>query len=219
MRYSAPILILVALAAVGCAGNKTVTGTAPSDGFPAPDKEFVWDVAARALQDSGMQPSSEMSSMQTWTLVTHWRFSPQPFSSQGFRQQATVKILDVPGRPGYYFTETQVKRQVNDNMKEPSKLTMAKWGDETRCAELENLINTRIEMYFLQAGLSENFRKRYGVADDTRRIDACDIDRTQQEQEQKPIYAGPRPTGTYGAEGGIPKPPDEFGRDPSSYGR
>lgn len=219
MRYSAPILILVAIALAACSTSKTVTGTAPSDGFPAPDKEFVWDVAARALQDSGMQPSTEMSSMQTWTLVTHWRQSPQPFSGQGFRQQATVKIYDVPGRPGYYYTETQVKRQINDNMEEPSKLTVARWGDETRCAELESLINRRIEMHFLQPGPSENFRQRYGVEQTSRRIDACDIDRTQERSRQQPAYAGPRPTGTYGAEGGIPKRPDEFGRDASSYGR
>ena len=131
--------------------------------------------------------------MQTWTLMTHWKFSPQPFSSQGYRQQATIKIVDVPGRPGYYYTETQVKRQVNDNMLQPSKLSMAKWGDESRCGELENLISRRIEMYFLQSGYSDNFCQRYGVPDDSRRIDCSEIDRNPQRPE--PQYAGPRPGG------------------------
>ena len=220
MRYSAPILLVcLVLALTGCQGTRTVSGTAPSDGFPAPDKEFVWDVAARALQEQGMQPDSESSSMKTWTIQTHWRFSPQPFSSQGFRQQAVVKIHDVPGKPGYFYTETQVKRQVNDNIKEPSRLTMAKWGDESRCAELEGLINRRIEMYFLPNEYSEDFCNRYGVQQNTRRIGCDEIDRTP--VKPQPQRAGPQPYGTTQGGDGLDnlRGGDQQSRNPSYYNR
>ena len=114
------LLLALALAAAGCSTPRA-TGAAASDGFPAPDKEFVFNAAATVLQQQGFAPDREGSSKQTWIVVTHWKNSPAPFSGKGYRERATVKVKDVPERPGYYFTETQVVRQQNNNITEPSR--------------------------------------------------------------------------------------------------
>jgi len=154
-------LVLLPLAA--CSGGGAATGTAPSDGFPAPSKDFVFNVSAEVLRKQGLSPSMEESSRQTWTVVTHWRNSPAPFSRQGYRERATVKIQDVPDRPGYYFTETQVVRQQNDNIKDPSNMVVADWSNEQRDGDRELAINRLIEMHFLPGEVSSEFRDRYGM--------------------------------------------------------
>lgn len=155
------LLLLLPLAA--CSSGGAATGTAPSDGFPAPSQEFVFNVAAEVLRKQGLSPSMEESSRQTWTVVTHWRNSPAPFSGEGFRERATVKVLPVPNRPGYYFTETQVVRQTNSNIKEPSNMLVADWTGEQRQADRELAINRLIEMQFLTGEVSSEFRDRYGM--------------------------------------------------------
>jgi len=159
---SLALLALLLPVAAGCSSSGA-TGELRSDGFRAPAKEFVFDVAADVLRKQGFSPSLESSSKETWTVVTHWDTSLQPFSGKGYRQRATVKVLDVPNRPGWYYTETQVVRQMNDNMLEPSNAMVAQWGNETRVDELEQVINRRIEMLFLPGDVSPQFRERYGM--------------------------------------------------------
>lgn len=159
-------LLALPLLGLGACQSGGATGELKSDGFPSPSKDFVFDVAADVLQKQGFSPSREGSSRQTWTIVTHWDTSLQPFSGQGYRQRATVKVLDVPNRPGWYYTETQVVRQPNDNMLDPSNAMVAKWGTETRVADLEGVINHRIELNFLPGEVSPKFRERYGMPDE-----------------------------------------------------
>lgn len=165
MRYLCVVLAAVALLLVpACqATKKKASGQIRGDGFPAPDKEFVWNIAAQALRDQGYTPDSTSSSQQTWTIVSHWKSQLAPFSSHGFRERAVVTIHDVSCKPDYYYTETQVIRQVNDNMTQPGELLCAEWGDQSRMVETENLINRRIEMYFLPGCVSDDFQQQYGV--------------------------------------------------------
>lgn len=160
------VLSLV-LSLAACSSEGKATGTAPSDGFPAPSKDYVFNVAADVLRKQGLSPSMEDSSRQTWMVATHWKNSPAPFSGRGYRQRATVKILDIPGRPGFYFTETQVVQQTNANMTDPSNMFVADWGDETRSGERELMINQRIEMQFLAGQVSGKFRQKYGMGAQT----------------------------------------------------
>jgi hypothetical protein len=198
MRYPAllPLVLLPLLLAplAGCQQSRA-TGTAPSDGFPAPDKEFVFNVAAQALGEQGFAPDRENSSKQTWTIVTHWKTSLQPFSGQGYRDRATVTIYDVPGNPGSYYTETQVARQVNNNMTQPGNPVVASWTGETRVEDLERVINGRIEMYFVQPGVSDRFRQRYGGTEgQSTRLPSDSFDRAPEAVEaETPAEAGPTP--------------------------
>lgn len=166
MKKTALILLAFALVlpVLGCSSSRA-TGTAPSDGFPAPDKEFVWTVAANTLMKEGLSPSREDSSKQTWTIMTHWDIQLQPFSGTGFRQRAMVTIHEVAGRPGYYHTQTQVVRQPNNNISEPHNIIRAEWGNEQRVTDLEEMINRRIEMHFLPGAVSPEFRRRYGMGE------------------------------------------------------
>ena len=163
MRTSVLASVLLTLLVAACSGSGAATGTAPSDGFPAPSKDFVFNVSAEVLRKHGLSPSLEDSSRQTWTVVTHWRNSPAPFSGQGYRERATVKVMDVPDRPGYYFTETQVVRQANNNIVEPSNMMAADWGPEQRHGGREVAINRQIEIHFLPGEVSTEFRDRYGM--------------------------------------------------------
>lgn len=173
MKHPASLLVVLALVVLlGACSSSRATGTVPSDGFPAPDKDYVWNVAAQVLSEAGMMPDRESSSKQTWTIVTHWKLSLQPFSGQGYRQRATVTIHDVPGRANYFHTKTQVVRQPNDNMIQPSNPIVADWGDEQRVGDMERLINGRIELRFLSGEVSPEFRQRHGMeARDPLRID------------------------------------------------
>lgn len=190
MRYAAlaPLVLFLALAA--CSQSRA-TGTAPSDGFPAPDKEFVWNVAANALETQGFAPDRESSSKQTWILVSHWKLSLQPFSGQGYRERATVYVYDVPNRPGYYFTETQVARQLNMNMTQPGNAVVANWQQEQREPDMESLINGRIEQYFLPGGVSDRFNERYGSGGSGGgRMPSDTIERSP-DRTSEPVYRSP----------------------------
>lgn len=164
-RLALLLSVLLVLPTLACSGSGAATGTAPSDGFPAPSQDFVFNVAAEVLRQQGLSPSMEDSSRQTWTVVTHWRMSPAPFSGQGFRERATVKVVDVPGYPGNYYTETQVVRQANMNIKAPSNMMVANWGNEERQGGREVAINRLIEIHFLTGDVSTGFRDRHGMAE------------------------------------------------------
>jgi len=140
------------------------SGVVTSAGFPAPDQEIVYHSALRALGEQGFSADLELSDAAAGTIVTRWKNSLQPFSGQGYRDQATVTIRPVAGRSGYYAVDTQVIRQFNDNMVQPSNLVTAEWKRDTRVSELEMLISRRIETYFLPGGLSSDFRQRHGLA-------------------------------------------------------
>jgi hypothetical protein len=188
------LLVALALPLAACSQGGA-TGTAPSDGFPAPDKEFVWNVAANVLEREGLAPDRESSSKQTWTIVSHWKLSLQPFSGQGYRDRATVTIHDVPGRPGHYYTETQVVRQLNMNMTQPGNPVVATWAQEQRSPDLEDLINGRIELTFLPGGVSPQFEQRYGTTGaGGGRIDAGTIQR--EPPPATPVYVPPCPLGS-----------------------
>lgn len=171
MRLSLPVLFLLVLAA--CTSSGTIRGDsflahedlsgAPSDGFPAPSKAAVWDAAMRAVREQGFVPDPNLSRKDLGRVESRWHLSLSPFSGQGHRDKVRILIREVPGREDYYRLDTNVIRQLNDNIAEPSNPIAAEWGEGKRRTPLENLINHRVEMMFLPADVSPEFRRKYGM--------------------------------------------------------
>lgn len=168
-----PLLVLfvlaVGFAATACQGSGDAsegdkTGIR-SDGFPAPGRQAVWDAAARVLREHQMVPDSDASSPEGGIVVSRWHVSLSPFSREGWREKATVRILQVPDRPGYWRTETNVSRQMNTNVSDPSNPLAAEWADGQRRPDVESLLNKRIELYFLPNDVSPVFRRHHGMPD------------------------------------------------------
>ena len=81
-------------------------------------------------------------------------------------QLDTVTITPLQGRTAYYTVDTQVVRQYNDNQTDPSNPVAAEWKRMERNTTLEQLINRRVEMAFVQGQVSTDFRQRYGLPSD-----------------------------------------------------
>ncbi len=173
MRSSLPSRTsLVSLAAclclllAGCqsGASEASKGAVRSDGFPAPGRDAVWEAAWQAFREQQLVVDEDESSAQAGVLVSRWRASLSPFSRDGFRDKATLRIHPVEGRPGYWRTETNVVRQVNEEMTDPGNPMVADWGGDTRNTSMETLINRRVEMNFLPDGVSDVFRRHHGMA-------------------------------------------------------
>lgn len=154
----------VALTAMGCqSGSQPDTRGIRSDGFPAPSREAVWEAAHQAMVEQRFIPDTEASARAQGVVASRWRNSLTSFSREGFREKATIRVHPVEGRSGYFRTESNVTRQQNNNIEDPSNPIKADWGDPTRNALAENLMNRRVEMFFLPSGPSAQFRKEYGL--------------------------------------------------------
>jgi hypothetical protein len=168
--------LLTALLALSACQSGPPKGETASDGFPAPDRELVFEAALDAMRAQGFTPDRDATSETTGVIVSRWKLSLQPFSSQGYRDQATIQIYDVPNRPGYYNVRSKVVREHNGNMTQPGNPIVAKWGDAERVAEVEQILNQRVELAFLPGGESSEWRNRYGMPEaPDPRIDAGQI--------------------------------------------
>jgi hypothetical protein len=156
-------LLLPLLVGLAACQSGAAPGSQRTDGFPAPDKQVVYDVAARTLQTQGFTVDRDASSDQSGHLETRWLESLQPFSMMGYRDRATVDIREVPGHRDYYVVETRVIRQRNKDQVQPGNPIAADWGEEERVEDMESLITGRIQHYFVPSDVSDKFRQRYGV--------------------------------------------------------
>ncbi len=145
-----------------------------SDGFPAPSKELVYRAALNTMRQSGFVPDASESSISSGFATSRWNTSLQPFAGAGRRDRATIRILDVPGREGFYRVETNVTREFNMNVTEPSNPIAAQWKNAERVDDLENLMTRKIEMQFLSLGPSSEFRNKYDLPSDKRRLEGLD---------------------------------------------
>lgn len=166
---TATILFLLALGGCQTGGAGEPARGQPgqaSDGFPAPSKEAVYEVALASLRGQGFVPDPEFSDPVAGRLESRWKVSLQPFAGSGRRDRASVRIDEVKARPGTYRVDTNVTRQNNDNISQPGSLGAAEWSSAYRVPELELLINRRIEYYFLGPAVSDQFRSNYGMGAD-----------------------------------------------------
>lgn len=168
MRFLVPLLIL-GLAACTPLGQTSAdsflaredkTGTA-SDGFPAPSQDSVYDAGMRVLRQQGYIPDPSLCARDAGAITTRWKISLSPFAGTGYREKVTMRIKPVRGRANYYEIDTNVIKQMNDNIAEPSNPIAAKWVEGKRNTTMEHLINRRVEMYFLPSDVSPEFRKKY----------------------------------------------------------
>ncbi len=157
------LFAVVLLCLPACQSNQADTRGLVGDGFPAPSKEMVYQAAVRAVQRQGFSIDPSASSVQGGVVESVWYTSMQPFAGKGYRDKITVRIQDVPERASYYRVETNVTRETNTNLAEPSNIMMAEWDDPTRVSVMENLITRTIEMEFLSGEPSDKFRRRYDL--------------------------------------------------------
>ena len=160
-------LLLVSLTAcTGMMGAKAGSyfdrgggGTASSDGFPAPSLIAVWQASMQVVKERGFVPDPEYSDSISGKVVSRWKTSMQPMAGTGFREKVDLAVLAVKGKPSYFRIETNVTKQMNDNMTNPSSRTQAEWRAGTRDQGMERLLNNTIEMMFLPSDVSPQFRR------------------------------------------------------------
>ena len=158
---AAAISIALVAPCLACSSvDKTGIGTR---GFYSPSFDTVWDVAEKALQEEGFAPDREASSKETKTLVSRYQVSLHPFYGRGYREQATVTIHQGTKDANRWSVEVNVLREVNSEMKQPTKAVLADWEDGTRNSQKESLIARRIEMFFIPHDVSPEFRAQYGM--------------------------------------------------------
>jgi hypothetical protein len=134
-----------------------------SDGFPAPSRDAVYYAAMTAVREQGFVPDPNLSKRELGRIESRWHLSLSPFSGQGHRDKVRIRVLPVQDRPDFYRLDTNVIRQMNDNIAEPSNPIAAEWGEGKRRTDLETLINHRVELKFLPADVSPEFRRKYGM--------------------------------------------------------
>lgn len=157
-------LLLAALSIVllpACQSGGGAAAGRPSDGFPAPNKTSVYEVALQAVREQGFTVDPAVSAPDAGRIETRWKISLQPFAGMGRRDKVIVRIEEVPGHVGYYRVDTSVQRQSNENLAQPDVLAAAEWADPEPVPDLEQLINGRIEFYFLGPQASSEFQTRY----------------------------------------------------------
>jgi hypothetical protein len=161
MRRLAASFAVLAAALAACS-SVDKTGIA-SRGFYSPDFDTVWEVAEREMQREGFVPDRTASSKENKTMVSRWAMSLQPFSSRGYREQATLTFREVPNAPKRYTVEVNVLRELNSQITQPGNPIVAEWEDGVRVYEKEALIARRIETFFIPKDVSPEFRARYGM--------------------------------------------------------
>lgn len=160
-----------------------------SDGFPAPGQESVYRAAMKAVIESGFVPDYDESSERVGIITTRWNVQLQPFAGGGRRDKATVKITEVDQHDSYFRVETNVIREQNVNVKQPSDPVYAEWENPARVEDLENLITRRIEMSFLPGSASEEWREGRGF--DTRSPRLRDLDPKEPAKKEGPLGLPP----------------------------
>ncbi len=189
-KLLAPLLALSLLVLPACESNQKADPLGQkSDGFPAPGKESVYRASMKALIESGFVPDYDESSEDVGVITTRWNVQLQPFAGTGRRDKATVKITEVDAHDSYFRVETNVIREQNVNVKNPSDHVYAEWENPARVAEVENLITRRIEMAFLPGSASSEWRKGRGFDDRSPRL--RDLDPKEPEPQEGPLGLPP----------------------------
>lgn len=163
MRHIALAALLLPVLTACQSGRVDTTGLS-SDGFPAPDKGMVYAAAVDALRQQGFTADSSASSDVQGVVTTRHKLNLAPFSGQGYREKATVRIHELPEHPSYFRVEVNVLREVNKNITQPSNPVAAEWATGVRVQDVENLIKSRIEMRFITSDASAAFRRERGMA-------------------------------------------------------
>ena len=90
----------------------------------APSDRVLWQLTLLSLQNlgyplsSGLDPSSGI-------VTSGWKTDLQPFSGEGMRTRASVRI--APIEPGRWKVRTRVEKELNKAMASPLDATRAEW--------------------------------------------------------------------------------------------
>lgn len=161
-RFAAVASSVALCFALGACQGADTTGQR-SNGFVAPDGALVYGAAVDALRQQGFTTDSSVSSEETGLVVSRHKLSMAPFSGQGYREKATLRIVAVPGHANYYTVEANVLREYNDNIEQPSNPVTADWRTAERVPQLENLLKNMVEMRFVAPDASPEFRQQRGL--------------------------------------------------------
>jgi hypothetical protein len=158
------LLLAPILAALGACQSGGGGGPGQvSEGFHAPDRELLHEAVVSVLREQGFVVDPLASSVEGGVVQTRWNLSLQPFSRMGYRERAIVRVQEVPSRPGWFRVESNVTREVNSNMTEPSNPIVARWEGSQRVPAMENMITKRVEMQFIAPRVSPEFRAKHGM--------------------------------------------------------
>lgn len=103
---------------------------------PSPSDRVLWKVTLLSLEKGGFPLGGGLdpSSMQ---LTTGWKLDLAPFSRQGTRRQAEVRMK--PSARGVWDVEARVKCQINKSLVKPLDPQYAQWewtGDDVVAARV-----------------------------------------------------------------------------------
>ena len=188
MQLGTLLLSVALLALAGCSSGRADTTGQKSDGFPAPSQDMVYQAAVRTIIEQGFAPNYDESSERSGVLKSRWKTQLGPFSGSGTRERVTITVTEVAGYQSYYRVETNVIREQNVNIKNPSDPVFAEWENPTRLPELENLITRRIEMSFLPSTASPEWRAGQGFDPRSPRLENLD---PPEKKQEGPLGLGP----------------------------
>lgn len=166
-------LCLLAPALAACTGlqgatagsclDQSDTSGASSDGFPAPGRVAVWQSSIQVLREQGFVLDPDLTTSTDGYIESRWKLSLQPFAGQGYRERVSIRVLPVKQRDSYFRLETNVMRQPNHNMVQPSSAIAAEWAAGNRNPGMERLINNQVEMMFVSGDVSSEYRVIHGL--------------------------------------------------------
>lgn len=102
----------------------------------APSRVILWDMTLAALDRGGYPPGAKIDP-DTLEAESGWRTELQPFSGEGIRRKAVVRLR--PMGEGDWGVDVRVKQQRNMSLVRPTDPEYAEWewtGDDVESAGL-----------------------------------------------------------------------------------
>ena len=128
------VLLLPLLAACSSSRSEPEPSWQTTQLVDVPSDGVLWKVALYSCEKVGF-PLAMGLDPSTMEITTAWRTDLQPFSRDGNRTQAHVKM--TPVGPGQWQVTARVKKQINVDLMNPLDPRRAKWewvADDTTTA-------------------------------------------------------------------------------------
>ena len=112
----------------------------------APSDRVLWQLTLLSLQNLGYPLSSGLDP-SGGVVTTGWKTDLQPFSGEGMRTRAVVKLSPI--EPGRWKVRARVAKELNKAMASPLDATRAEWkeapDDERTAAIVLMHIRSRLD--------------------------------------------------------------------------
>jgi hypothetical protein len=118
---------LCVLGLAGACRSDDSEGTWSKAEVPAATDRILKQVTLLAFDKVGFPPSAQLAESDLIT-TSGWKASLAPFKGDGYREQAVVRYTRLS--TGHYAVEVRVKRERNDNLRNPLDPGQAVWKPE-----------------------------------------------------------------------------------------